>query len=125
MTKQNKTKDKTPPRWDSSNTAIEALKKASSQKKSTQVIFELSDADESFRMEACRHGLSPSDQLRQLFGLELTKKKRPRLSLSLSEEDWTSLANRYGLKVVNKTAIKKRMEHELMEYAEDLPTTTE
>lgn len=111
-----KPKGKTPARWDNSNNAIEALKKASTPKKSTQVIFELCDEDEHFRMEACQKGLSPSDQLRSVFGLQLAKKKRPRLSLSLSEEDWVSLANRYGLKVVNKIAIRKRMEQELKEH---------
>lgn len=115
-------KGKTPERWDKSKPAIEAVKKASGQKKSTQVIFELLDADEAFRMEACRHGLSPSDQLRDIFGLELAKKKRPRLSLSLSENDWHNLATRYGLKVVNRLAIRKRMEQELASYAEGLPS---
>ncbi len=113
-------KDKTPERWDKSNPAIEAVKKASGQKKSTQVIFELHDADDAFRLEACRHGLSPSDQLRDIFGLELAKKRRPRLSLSLSEDDWSNLAKRYKLKVVNRLAIRKRMEQELMVHAERL-----
>lgn len=125
MTKKDNAKNKPPARWDSSNNAIEALKKASAQKKSTQVIFELCEADECFRMEACRRGLSPSDQLREVFGLELTKKKRPRLSLSLSEADWAILASRYALKVVNKVAIRKRMEQELMDYAQNLSAETD
>lgn len=113
---------KKPSRWDNSNNAIEALKKAATQKKSTQVIFELGDADDHFRMEACQNGLSPSDQLRSIFGLELAKKKRPRLSLSLSEHDWSELANRYELKVVNRIAIRKRMEQELTEHVTRIPS---
>ncbi|MCF6219299.1 MAG: hypothetical protein L3J62_04905 [Gammaproteobacteria bacterium] len=111
---------KKPSRWDNSNRAIEALKKATTQKKSTQVIFELGDADDHFRMAACQNGLSPSDQLRTIFGLELAKKKRPRLSLSLSDQDWNALASRYGLKVVNKIAIRKRMEQALIEHVSHL-----
>ncbi|WP_394130448.1 hypothetical protein [Shewanella maritima] len=79
--------------------------------KATQVAFDL---DEKFqyaiRKAALDEGLSPSDQIRTILGLEISKRpKRPRLTVSLSPADYVLLAEKYDLSPDQQLEIKKRV----------------
>ncbi len=59
------------------------------------------------RVEAARADLTPQDHMRKLLGLSYRPAQRPRLSLSLSDEDYALLAEHFGLDPADRPAIKK------------------
>lgn len=89
--------------------------------KATQVAFDL---DEKFqyqiRKAALDSGVSPSDQIRSILGLTVTKRpKRPRLTVSLNQDDYVILAQRYGLKSNAQLEIKKRVLDDLVQFVDE------
>lgn len=106
MSKKAKTK---PKRWSDSDKAIRA----------TQVAFDVeNEIIETVKKEACHEGIAPSDMIRRIVGLRVTVKPiRPRLTMSLKEEDYHELAMKYGLKPNERLAIKSRMIEEIRKYA--------
>ena len=99
-------KKKIPKSWTASDKSIRAV----------QVIFELEQAQaRALRINAIKQDLSPSDYIRDIIGLPSKKPVRPRLSISLSEEDYKILAKRYKLKTSEKDKIRERIKTELIE----------
>ena len=100
-----------PKRWKESDRAIKA----------TQVAFDVENRIiEKIKTDACHQGVAPSDMIRYILGLTVTVKPvRPRLTMSLKEEDYQILAEKYGLKANEKLAIKARIIDEIRAYAED------
>ena len=101
---------KVPEKWQSSVKAIKA----------TQVAF---DMDEQFqlaiRKEALDAGLSPSDQIRSILGLPTNRRpKRPRLTVSLSAEDYQALAEKYDLSPDQQLEIKKKLMDDLIHHVQ-------
>jgi len=92
-------------RWPSSQKALKAV----------QVAFDTSDEVATrLRLEAVREGLSPSDMIRRIVGLPVRARPvRPRLTVSLSDEDFHILAERYALKPSDRLAIKRRVMEEI------------
>ena len=102
-------KKKVPKTWTKSDKSIRAV----------QVIFELEQAQSrALRISAIEQDLSPSDYIREIVGLPRKKPVRPRLSISLSEEDYKILAKRYKLKADEKDKIRERIKEELIKTAE-------
>ena len=101
------TKKDLPENWKKSEKSIRAI----------QVAFEFgTGVSESIRREANKNGLSTSDQIRKIVQLEVKPPKRPRLTVSLSEEDYQILAQRYGLEASDKAAIREAIRQELIEF---------
>ena len=99
---------KVPDKWQSNVKAIKAV----------QVAF---DMDEEFqlaiRREALEAGLSPSDQIREILGLPTNRRpKRPRLTVSLSADDYQVLANKYSLDAEQQLDIKKKLMEDLINH---------
>lgn len=83
--------------------------------KATQVAFDIStEAQKQLKLMAIYNDLSPSDQMRQILGLPSKKPVRPRLTISLSSDDYELLANQYGLAAEDKLAIKERAAKEII-----------
>jgi hypothetical protein len=99
-----------PARWASSVPAIKAV----------QVAFDVSESVmEAVRKAAFDNSLSTSDQLREILGLVIVRQaKRPRLTISLSAEDYQVLGKRFGLKAQDYLAIKERVMLELVDFAQ-------
>ena len=96
---------KVPSSWEKSNKSIRAV----------QVIFELEQEESrALRIKAIEKNLSPSDYIREVIGLPRKKPLRPRLSISLSEEDYKILANRYHLNPDEKDKIRAKIKQELV-----------
>lgn len=96
---------KVPQSWENSNKSIRAV----------QVVFELEQSEsQALRIKAIELGLSPSDYIRDIIGLPRKKPVRPRLSVSLSEEDYIILAKRYNLKPDEKDLIRATIKKELI-----------
>ncbi|AEY02882.1 hypothetical protein GU3_15645 [Oceanimonas sp. GK1] len=100
---------KLPDKWQSSVRAARAV----------QVAFDMDEQLQyRIRREALDNGLSPSDQIRHILSLPTSAKpKRPRLTVSLSPDDYACLAERYGLEPEQQLEIKHRVMDELLEYS--------
>lgn len=93
-----------PKSWAKSDKSIRAV----------QVIFELEQAQSrALRIKAIEKDLSPSDCIRDIVGLPRRRPIRPRLSISLSEQDYNLLAKRYRLMPEKKDQIRNRIKQEL------------
>ncbi len=98
-------KAKQPQRWQNEKKAIRA----------TQVAFDIStEAQKRLKMTAIQNDLSPSDQMRKILGLPSKKPVRPRLTISLSEDDYQILAEHYGLDADDRLAIKEQAAKEII-----------
>ena len=88
--------------------------------KAVQVAFDVGfDVQTVIRKEALDCMLSPSDRVRQILGLAVTSRpKRPRLSISLTSDDYIALGEIYGLDPENRVAIKQKAAENLIQYVE-------
>jgi hypothetical protein len=97
----------------------ENWKKSEKSLRAIQVAFEFGTGiSESIRREANKNGLSTSDQIRKIVQLEVKTPKRPRLTVSLTADDYEKLAQRYGLDVTDKAAIREAIRQELIEFGQ-------
>lgn len=99
-----------PERWQGSDAAIRAV----------QVAFDVEESVlNAVRKAAFVSGLSNSDQVRVVLGLPVVRQpKRPRLTVSLSGEDYELLGGRYGLNPQDKLAIKERVVADLIRFSQ-------
>ncbi len=105
-----------PSRWQSAQPALRAV----------QVAFDVSEVViQAVRRAAFDANLSNSDQIRVVLGLPVIRQaKRPRLTVSLSPEDYQLLGKRYRLDPDDHLAIKERVNAELIAFAETRTTTS-
>ncbi|MEJ2693758.1 MAG: hypothetical protein P8166_12045 [Candidatus Thiodiazotropha sp.] len=98
-----------PKRWSESDKAIRA----------TQVAFDVeNEIIDTIKIKACEQGVTPSDMIRLILGLEVTAKRvRPRLTMSLKEQDYEELAIKYGLEANARLAIKAKIIEEIRDFA--------
>ncbi len=106
MTEKKKPK---PKRWSESDKAIRA----------TQVAFDVeNEIIDTIKTQACHEGVTPSDMIRLILGLEVAAKRvRPRLTMSLKEQDYQELADKYGLNPEERLAIKAKIIEEIRDFA--------
>jgi len=99
---------KIPEKWQSS------LKAA----KATQIAFDMDEKIQlEIRKEALDAGLSPSDKIRDILGLPTSKRpKRPRLTVSLSADDYQVLAEKYHLAPDQQLEIKRKLMDDLINH---------
>ncbi|NOH53366.1 hypothetical protein F0266_10515 [Vibrio coralliilyticus] len=83
--------------------------------KATQVAFEMEQkVARQIHEMAAKEGLTPSSQIRKLVGLSYSPPKRPRLTISLSEEDYQALGDKYRVDPQDRLEIKRRIMEELL-----------
>jgi len=101
---------KLPEKWQSSIKAVKAV----------QVAFDMDEKIQlAIRKQALEAGLSPSDQIRDILGLPTNKRpKRPRLTVSLSPEDYVLLAKKYQLGAEQQLEIKKKLMDDLINHVD-------
>ncbi len=101
---------KVPEKWQSNLKAVKAV----------QVAFDMDErVQKEIRKAAVEANLSPSDQIRMILGLPVNKKpKRPRLTVSLSPDDYLVLGEKYGLKPDQQLEIKRKLMDELIEFVQ-------
>jgi hypothetical protein len=101
---------KRPARWESSDDAIRAV----------QVAFDVEvGVLEAVRKAAFENQLSTSDQIRRLLNLPTpTRATRPRLTVSLSPQDYELLAQRTGIPAQDRLAIKEHVTKQLLAFAQ-------
>lgn len=100
---------KLPEKWQQSAKVVKAV----------QIAFDMdSQLQYSIRRSALDKGVSPSEQIRHLLELPTHKKpKRPRLTVSLSGEDYQLLSERYNIPADEQLEIKKQVIEELTQFA--------
>jgi len=86
--------------------------------KATQIAFDMDEKIQlEIRKEALEAGLSPSDKIREILGLPTNKRpKRPRLTVSLSEDDYQVLAEKYQLSAEQQLEIKRKLMDDLINH---------
>ena len=99
---------KLPEKWQSSIKAVKAV----------QVAFDMDEKIQlAIRKQALEAGISPSEQIRDILGLPTNKRpKRPRLTVSLSSDDYELLAEKYNLTSEQQLEIKKKLMDDLIHY---------
>ncbi|NQY35041.1 MAG: hypothetical protein HRT37_08775 [Alteromonadaceae bacterium] len=102
---------KVPEKWQSSVKAVKAV----------QVAFDMDEKIQlTIRKDALDAGLSPSEQIRNILGLPISKRpKRPRLTVSLAPDDYLLLAEKYQLQPEQQLEIKKKLMDDLIHYVTD------
>jgi len=87
--------------------------------KAVQIAFDMdTKLQYSIRRSALDKGISPSEQIRHLLDLDTHKKpKRPRLTVSLNDEDYQQLSVRYQIPAEQQLEIKKAVIEELTQFA--------
>jgi len=97
-----------PDKWQSSVKAAKA----------TQIAFDMDEKIQlEIRKEALEAGLSPSDKIREILGLPTNKRpKRPRLTVSLSADDYQVLAEKYHLEAEQQLEIKRKLMDDLINH---------
>ena len=100
------TKDK----WEVEKRAIKAV----------QIAFDVGhDVNRQIRLEAVERGINPPDRVRQILGLPVNSKPiRPRLSISLSDDDFVALAQEFGVSVDDKLKIRQLAAEKLISHLE-------
>ncbi|MFT5806240.1 MAG: hypothetical protein ACI9LG_000493 [Moritella dasanensis] len=99
-----------PEKWQSSQKAMKAV----------QVAFDMDEKIQyKIRKAALDHNLSPSEQIRDILGLTVNKRpKRPRLTVSLNNQDYIELAEKYGLQPAQQLEIKRLVIEDLVKFSE-------
>ena len=99
---------KIPDKWQSSVKAVKAV----------QVAFDMDEKIQlAIRKQALEAGISPSEQIRDILGLPINKRpKRPRLTVSLSADDYALMAEKYALSSEQQLEIKKKLMDDLINY---------
>ncbi len=77
--------------------------------KAVQIAFDVGDeVNRRIRLEAVERGLNPPDRVREILGLPVSRKpQRPRLSISLSDEDFRLLAEMFTVPVDDRLKIRQ------------------
>ncbi len=102
-------KKELPEKWQQSAKVIKAV----------QIAFDMdTKLQYSIRRSALDKGISPSEQIRHLLELPTHKKpKRPRLTVSLNNDDYQQLSERYDIPAEQQLDIKKSVIEELTQFA--------
>jgi len=102
---------KIPEKWQSSIKAVKAV----------QVAFDMDEKIQlAIRKQALEAGISPSEQIRDILGLPTNKRpKRPRLTVSLSADDYALLGEKYDLRAEQQLEIKKKLMDDLINYVDN------
>lgn len=100
---------KKPARWSGSDPALRAV----------QVAFDVEQGVlEAVRLAAFESNLSTPDQIRHILRLPTsTRPKRPRLTVSLTAEDYETLGARYGVDPQERLLIKERVTEALIQFS--------
>lgn len=87
--------------------------------RATQVAIDVSEQVHNYvQLESVKSKLKPSDYIRKTLDLPYKKTKlRPRLTFSLTETDYETLGEKFGLDPSDKIAIKHAVGQFLMERA--------
>lgn len=95
--------------WSKEESAVQAV----------QLAFDLSnDIQRAFRVAAAMQDMGSSDMVRKVLKLPYrTQRLRPRLTVTLRDEDFHELAERYGLAAEDRAMIRQRVADELQQFA--------
>lgn len=87
------------------------------QIKKMQLAFEFgADIEKELKLEALDNGLSPTAQLRKILCLPGAIPVKPRLSVTLSDEDLTILAKRYHIDPNDRAFMRLNISREIENY---------
>jgi len=91
---------------------------------SVQVAFDLGvETQLSIKKQALDEHMTPSDFIRKVLGLEYRiRPVRPRLTLSLSDRDFETLAELWGIDTTDRLKIKEEAARRLVSFVQSVKT---
>ena len=95
--------------------------KQASAAKATQLAFDVTESVHKYiQKRSVDFNLKPSDFIRKVLGLDFKEKKvRPRLTITLNEQDYQKLAEIFQLDVDDHIAIKHAVAKKLIRVADN------
>ncbi len=85
--------------------------------KKIQVHFEFKESlMRDVRVRAAEENLNSSDYVRKIVGLPYAKIQRPRISLSFSDSDLASLAQKYSISATETAVIKRKVMEDIASH---------
>jgi hypothetical protein len=101
---------KLPNRWQNEQKTVKAV----------QIAFDVGEEVQyQIRREALDLAINPPDRIRQILGLPVNSKPvRPRLSISLSPQDFILLAEQFGVDPDDRIAIRHMAAEKLIQHLE-------
>jgi hypothetical protein len=98
-------------KWDKEKASVRAI----------QVAFDVgNEVNQQIRFEALAQGINPSDRVRQILGLAVNARPvRPRLSISLSEQDFVLLAERFAVDPADRLRIRQLAAEQLIDHLQE------
>lgn len=100
-------KVKIPERWKTSDRQIKKM----------QLAFEFADMiEKKLKQDALDNGISASSQLRKILNLHYDQPLKPRLTISLTEDDREILAKRYDIDANDRAYIRLGISREIEAY---------
>jgi hypothetical protein len=102
---------KLPGRWQAEQKTVKAV----------QIAFDVGEEVQyQIRREALDLSINPPDRIRQILGLPVNSKPvRPRLSISLSQQDFVLLAEEFGVDPNDRIAIRHLAAERLIQHLTD------
>ncbi len=93
--------------------------------KAVQIAFDLGqEFSHHIRFEALQKGINPPDRIREILGLPVNSKPvRPRLSISLTHDDFAMLAELYGVEASDRLKIRQIAAEKLIQHLDQTRDT--
>jgi len=105
------------PDWSKEEKAVQAV----------QMAFDLSnDIQRAFRVSAALQDMAASDMVRKVLQLPYKKgRARPRLTITLKDEDFELLARKYGIDPQDRATIRQHVSEDLQAFAHNYLTESD
>jgi hypothetical protein len=86
--------------------------------KAVQIAFDLGqEVSDHIRLQALKKGINPPDRIREILGLPVNSKPiRPRLSISLTDDDFALLAHQFGVPATDRLRIRQIAAERLIKH---------
>lgn len=85
----------------------------------------MSEINRQLRADAAKQEIKPGDLVRKIVGLNYQASQRQRISLHLSDEDFTRLAKRYQVSPQERDVIRRKMVEEVQLFYHNKSDTKE
>ena len=89
--------------------------------KAVQIAFDVGDeVNRRIRFEALERGINPPDRIREILGLSVNRKpQRPRLSISLNDDDFQALGEVFGVDPDDRLRIRQLAAERLIAHLQE------
>lgn len=108
---RNRSMSKAPIKWSDERKTVKAV----------QIAFDVGDEfNRRIRFEALERGINPPDRIREILGLPVNRKpQRPRLSISLTDDDFHLLSEQFEVDAADRLRIRQLAAERLIAHLQE------